>query len=125
MSMGKRIPCQCPGLQGFCKAPGPGWAMGEQQLPACGPSQHAPHHNAGPSAQSWHHHPGLNLPFGLFLQDFSCDSIHHLCALLQQSSKEDNDIHYADLQPLPTAPRHSRTPGTACSEYASIRVAAK
>ncbi|XP_049673436.1 uncharacterized protein LOC126045869 [Accipiter gentilis] len=43
----------------------------------------------------------------------------------KQSSKEDNDIHYADLQPLPTAPRHSRTPGTACSEYASIRVAAK
>ncbi|XP_069658360.1 tyrosine-protein phosphatase non-receptor type substrate 1-like isoform X2 [Haliaeetus albicilla] len=43
----------------------------------------------------------------------------------QQSSKEDNDIHYADLQPLPTAPRHSRTPGAACSEYASIRVAAK
>ncbi|NXS39583.1 SHPS1 phosphatase, partial [Balaeniceps rex] len=41
-----------------------------------------------------------------------------------QSSKEDN-IHYADLQPLPTAPRHSRSPGTACSEYASIRVAAK
>uniref|UniRef100_A0A663DKV5 Tyrosine-protein phosphatase non-receptor type substrate 1-like n=1 Tax=Aquila chrysaetos chrysaetos TaxID=223781 RepID=A0A663DKV5_AQUCH len=43
----------------------------------------------------------------------------------QQSSKEDNDIHYADLQPLPAAPRHSRTPGAACSEYASIRVAAK
>ncbi|XP_074878003.1 uncharacterized protein LOC142027530 isoform X2 [Buteo buteo] len=41
----------------------------------------------------------------------------------QQSSKE--DIHYADLQPLPAAPRHSRTPGAACSEYASIRVAAK
>uniref|UniRef100_A0A8C0AR53 Ig-like domain-containing protein n=1 Tax=Buteo japonicus TaxID=224669 RepID=A0A8C0AR53_9AVES len=40
-----------------------------------------------------------------------------------QSSKE--DIHYADLQPLPAAPRHSRTPGAACSEYASIRVAAK
>lgn len=92
---------------------------------ACTRSQHAPHHSAGPSAQSWHHHPSLNLPFRLFLQDFSCDSIHHLCALLQQSSKEDNDIHYADLQPLPTAPRHSRTPGAACSEYASIRVAAK
>ncbi|NXS76171.1 SHPS1 phosphatase, partial [Pandion haliaetus] len=43
----------------------------------------------------------------------------------QQSSKEDNDIHYADLQPLPAAPRHSRSPGAACSEYASIRVAAK
>ncbi|NWS65235.1 SIRB1 protein, partial [Chunga burmeisteri] len=55
----------------------------------------------------------------------SCDSIHHLCTLLQQSSKEDNEIHYADLQPLPTAPRHGRSPGTACSEYASVRVAAK
>ncbi|XP_059683384.1 signal-regulatory protein beta-1-like [Gavia stellata] len=43
----------------------------------------------------------------------------------QQSSKEDNSIHYADLQPLPAAPQHSRSPGTACSEYASIRVAAK
>ncbi|NXU31223.1 SIRB1 protein, partial [Thalassarche chlororhynchos] len=43
----------------------------------------------------------------------------------QQSSKEDNDIHYADLQPLPVAPRHGRSPGAACSEYASIRVAAK
>ncbi|NXL52077.1 SHPS1 phosphatase, partial [Podilymbus podiceps] len=43
----------------------------------------------------------------------------------QESSKEDNDIHYADLQPLPTAPRHSRRPGTACSEYASIRGVAK
>ncbi|NXC77637.1 SHPS1 phosphatase, partial [Anhinga anhinga] len=52
-------------------------------------------------------------------------SIHHLCALLQQSSKEDNDIHYADLQPLPVAPKHGRSPNAACSEYASIRVAAK
>ncbi|NWS44817.1 SHPS1 phosphatase, partial [Probosciger aterrimus] len=43
----------------------------------------------------------------------------------QQSSKEDNDIHYADLQPLPPAPQHGRSPGTAHSEYASIRVAAK
>ncbi|XP_010283892.1 PREDICTED: signal-regulatory protein beta-1-like [Phaethon lepturus] len=43
----------------------------------------------------------------------------------KQSSKEDDDIHYADLQPLPVAPRHSRSPGAACSEYASIRVAAK
>ncbi|XP_050763354.1 signal-regulatory protein gamma-like [Gymnogyps californianus] len=43
----------------------------------------------------------------------------------QQSSKEDNDIHYADLQPLPAAPWHGRSPGTACSEYASVRVAAK
>ncbi|XP_005139810.2 signal-regulatory protein beta-1-like isoform X2 [Melopsittacus undulatus] len=43
----------------------------------------------------------------------------------QQRSKEDNDIHYADLQPLPAAPQHSRSPGTACSEYASIRVPAK
>ncbi|KAM6052850.1 signal-regulatory protein beta-2-like [Theristicus caerulescens] len=43
----------------------------------------------------------------------------------QQSSKEDNAIHYADLQPLPVAPRHGSSPGAACSEYASIRVAAK
>ncbi|KFP80075.1 hypothetical protein N310_06736, partial [Acanthisitta chloris] len=43
----------------------------------------------------------------------------------QQSSKEENDIHYADLQLLPTAPRRSRSVGTACSEYASLRVPAK
>ncbi|NXA25295.1 SHPS1 phosphatase, partial [Ibidorhyncha struthersii] len=43
----------------------------------------------------------------------------------QQSSKEDNYIHYADLQPLPAAPPHIRSDGAACSEYASIRVAAK
>ncbi|NXU94255.1 SHPS1 phosphatase, partial [Xiphorhynchus elegans] len=43
----------------------------------------------------------------------------------QQSSKEENDIHYADLQPLPTAPRHGRSLGTTCTEYASLRVAAK
>ncbi|NWH88837.1 SHPS1 phosphatase, partial [Aegithalos caudatus] len=43
----------------------------------------------------------------------------------QQSSKEENDIHYADLQPLPPAPRCSRSPGTAPTEYASLRVAAK
>ncbi|XP_071429119.1 signal-regulatory protein beta-1-like [Pithys albifrons albifrons] len=43
----------------------------------------------------------------------------------QQSSKEENDIHYADLQPLPMAPRRGRSPGTACTEYASLRVAAK
>ncbi|NXV20529.1 SHPS1 phosphatase, partial [Cepphus grylle] len=43
----------------------------------------------------------------------------------QQSSKEDNYIHYADLQPLPVAPRHIRSPGAACSEYASVRVPAK
>ncbi|NXK93285.1 SHPS1 phosphatase, partial [Formicarius rufipectus] len=43
----------------------------------------------------------------------------------QQSSKEENDIHYADLQPLPTAPRRGRSLGTACTEYASLRVAAK
>ncbi|NWI37261.1 SIRB1 protein, partial [Picathartes gymnocephalus] len=43
----------------------------------------------------------------------------------QQSSKEENDIHYADLQPLPPAPRHGRSPGTAPTEYASLRVAAK
>ncbi|NXS30545.1 SHPS1 phosphatase, partial [Pomatostomus ruficeps] len=43
----------------------------------------------------------------------------------QQSSKEENDIHYADLQPLPPAPWRSRSPGTAPTEYASLRVAAK
>ncbi|NXT58998.1 SHPS1 phosphatase, partial [Pluvianellus socialis] len=43
----------------------------------------------------------------------------------QQSGKEDNYIHYADLQPLPVAPRHIRSPDAACSEYASVRVAAK
>ncbi|NWT19124.1 SIRB1 protein, partial [Vireo altiloquus] len=43
----------------------------------------------------------------------------------QQSSKEENDIHYADLQPLPPAPRYGRSPGTAPTEYASLRVAAK
>ncbi|NXH94174.1 SHPS1 phosphatase, partial [Pachycephala philippinensis] len=43
----------------------------------------------------------------------------------QQSSKEESDIHYADLQPLPPAPRRSRSPGTAPTEYASLRVAAK
>ncbi|NXI23880.1 SHPS1 phosphatase, partial [Sterrhoptilus dennistouni] len=43
----------------------------------------------------------------------------------QQSSKEENDIHYADLQPLPPAPGRGRSPGTAPTEYASLRVAAK
>ncbi|NXB74206.1 SIRB1 protein, partial [Donacobius atricapilla] len=43
----------------------------------------------------------------------------------QTSSKEENDIHYADLQPLPPAPWCSRSPGTAPTEYASLRVAAK
>ncbi|NXP95007.1 SHPS1 phosphatase, partial [Passerina amoena] len=43
----------------------------------------------------------------------------------QQSSKEENNIHYADLQPLPPAPRRGRSPGTAPTEYASLRVAAK
>ncbi|NWW31602.1 SIRB1 protein, partial [Panurus biarmicus] len=43
----------------------------------------------------------------------------------QQSSKEENDIHYADLQPLPPAPWRGRSPGTAPTEYASLRVAAK
>ncbi|NXR78242.1 SHPS1 phosphatase, partial [Pycnonotus jocosus] len=43
----------------------------------------------------------------------------------QQGSKEENDIHYADLQPLPPAPQHDRSPGTAPTEYASLRVAAK
>ncbi|NXE82712.1 SIRBL protein, partial [Cochlearius cochlearius] len=56
---------------------------------------------------------------------FSCDSVHHLCALLQQSSKGDNDIHYADLKPLPATSWHGKSPGAACSEYASVRVAAK
>ncbi|NWI70277.1 SHPS1 phosphatase, partial [Todus mexicanus] len=40
-------------------------------------------------------------------------------------SKEDNDIHYADLQPLPAARWHGGSPGAARSEYASVRVAAK
>lgn len=62
---------------------------------------------------------------GLFLRAFPCGSIPHLCALLQQSSKEENDIHYADLQPLPPAPQRVRSPGTAPTEYASLRVAAK
>ncbi|NWW61622.1 SHPS1 phosphatase, partial [Ifrita kowaldi] len=43
----------------------------------------------------------------------------------QRSSKEENDIHYADLQALPPAPRRGRSPGTAPTEYASLRVAAK
>ncbi|NXY58877.1 SHPS1 phosphatase, partial [Callaeas wilsoni] len=43
----------------------------------------------------------------------------------QQSGKEENDIHYADLQPLPPAPRRSRSRGTAPTEYASLRVPAK
>ncbi|NXB62622.1 SHPS1 phosphatase, partial [Struthidea cinerea] len=43
----------------------------------------------------------------------------------QQSSKEENDIHYADLQPLPPALQRSRSPGAAPTEYASLRVAAK
>ncbi|NXR88442.1 SIRB1 protein, partial [Hypocryptadius cinnamomeus] len=43
----------------------------------------------------------------------------------QQSSKEENDIHYADLHPLPPAPRRGRSPGTAPTEYASLRVTAK
>ncbi|XP_014109577.1 PREDICTED: signal-regulatory protein delta-like isoform X2 [Pseudopodoces humilis] len=45
--------------------------------------------------------------------------------LLQQSSKEENNIHYADLQPLPPALRRGRSPGTAPTEYASLRAAAK
>ncbi|NXM55682.1 SHPS1 phosphatase, partial [Illadopsis cleaveri] len=43
----------------------------------------------------------------------------------QQSSKEEKNIHYADLEPLPPAPQHGRSPGTAPTEYASLRVAAK
>ncbi|NXG86662.1 SHPS1 phosphatase, partial [Stercorarius parasiticus] len=53
------------------------------------------------------------------------DGINRSCAFLQQSSKEDNYIHYADLQPLPAAPQHVRSPSAACSEYASVRIAAK
>ncbi|XP_066186875.1 signal-regulatory protein delta-like isoform X2 [Sylvia atricapilla] len=45
--------------------------------------------------------------------------------LPSQSSKEESDIHYADLQPLPPAPQRCRSPGTAPTEYASLRVAAK
>ncbi|XP_068063880.1 signal-regulatory protein beta-1-like isoform X2 [Anomalospiza imberbis] len=45
--------------------------------------------------------------------------------LPSQSSKEENDIHYADLQLLPPAPRRGRSPGTAPTEYASLRGAAK
>lgn len=75
--------------------------------------------------QLWHYCRSLNLLLGLFLQDLSSDSINHLCALLQQSSKQDDNIHYADLQPLPAALRHGRSPGAACSEYASVVVAAK
>ncbi|KAM4891584.1 uncharacterized protein FYW23_009817 [Sylvia borin] len=45
--------------------------------------------------------------------------------LPSQSSKEEGDIHYADLQPLPPAPQRGRSPGTAPTEYASLRVAAK
>lgn len=78
-----------------------------------------------PSVQPQCRHPGLNLPLVLLVEAFPWDSISHACALPQQSSKEDNDIHYADLQPLPAAPQHSRSPGTARSEYASIRVTAK
>ncbi|NXN10610.1 SIRB2 protein, partial [Indicator maculatus] len=55
----------------------------------------------------------------------STTSINPLSAPQQQSSKEDTTIHYADLQPLPTAPWRGRSPGTACSEYASVRIAAK
>ncbi|XP_040432089.1 uncharacterized protein LOC121079217 isoform X5 [Cygnus olor] len=43
----------------------------------------------------------------------------------QQSSEQDKDIHYADLQPLPEAPQRSQSPGADRSEYASIRGAAK
>ncbi|KFU83499.1 Tyrosine-protein phosphatase non-receptor type substrate 1, partial [Chaetura pelagica] len=43
----------------------------------------------------------------------------------QQSSKEPQEIHYAELQPLPKAPRRSKRPVRASPEYASVRVAAK
>ncbi|NXJ07154.1 SIRB2 protein, partial [Odontophorus gujanensis] len=46
-------------------------------------------------------------------------------AFLQQSNDVNKDIHYADLQPLPTARWPNSSPGAECSEYASIRGAAK
>ncbi|NWY73269.1 SIRB1 protein, partial [Erithacus rubecula] len=53
-------------------------------------------------------------------------STSSFCTLNEQtSSKEENNIHYADLQPLPVAPRRSRSPGTAPTEYASLRAAAR
>ncbi|NXL36587.1 SHPS1 phosphatase, partial [Glaucidium brasilianum] len=52
------------------------------------------------------------------------DGVNRLRALLQQSTKDDNNIHYADLQPLPVAPQRGRSPGADRSEYASIRIAA-
>ncbi|NXM81891.1 SIRBL protein, partial [Oenanthe oenanthe] len=53
-------------------------------------------------------------------------STSSFCTLHEQtSSKEENNIHYADLQPLPAAPRRSRSPGTAPTEYASLRAAAR
>ncbi|NXX83652.1 SHPS1 phosphatase, partial [Urocolius indicus] len=51
--------------------------------------------------------------------------IQHSCALLQQGSKEDSDIHYADLQPLPVGAWPGPSPSSGCSEYASVRVAAQ
>ncbi|XP_009864243.1 PREDICTED: uncharacterized protein LOC104271312, partial [Apaloderma vittatum] len=45
----------------------------------------------------------------------------HLPDQVKQSRKEDNDIHYADLQPLPAAPWRGRRPGATCSEYARAR----
>ncbi|NXC26138.1 SHPS1 phosphatase, partial [Campylorhamphus procurvoides] len=43
----------------------------------------------------------------------------------QQSDEEENDIYYVDLQLLPTAPWRARSLGTTCTEYASLRGAAK
>ncbi|XP_067163907.1 signal-regulatory protein beta-1-like isoform X3 [Apteryx mantelli] len=43
----------------------------------------------------------------------------------QRCGGADADLHYADLQHLPAAPRRAPGPGTAGSEYASIRVAAR
>ncbi|XP_064377884.1 signal-regulatory protein delta-like [Dromaius novaehollandiae] len=43
----------------------------------------------------------------------------------QRPGAADADLHYADLQHLPAAPRRAPGPGTAGSEYASIRVAAR
>ncbi|NXR41340.1 SHPS1 phosphatase, partial [Zosterops hypoxanthus] len=53
-------------------------------------------------------------------------STSSFCTLNERTSiREENDIHYTDLQPLPLAPGRGRSLGTASTEYASLRVAAK